>query len=443
MKKLFAILWICLLCAGLLIYSFLDRPCAPCTPEVPASEAASSEPSDAWVSSEPSDASVPSASLEPTEPSEVTEPSEEATSPSEPEASETQPSESQPSETQPSEPEISEPTEPGLVQIRLQVSDPAAWQPLAGVYPELGLELIISDEAPTLMLFDTAQEVRAASDTLLDLTNTAAYAQLIDWDLAAKAGGKVCGLPMEMDCFGLICNNGFMATLGATTGDITDFTKLAQVAANITNKGVPAFATMDMEALARMIGSIPADSRVFLDLYLQNNGSHANAASDTGLQEMLDQQAVFCLGYASDLAELNSLGEHQLGILPIYLGGENDANSSLCVTPGSYLCVSAAATEQEQQAAVAFLNALVVAGADGLVPVDTLGISAPYRQATYTANDFEQLLRSDLLAGKGCIPCRDLSVVPAGLTEALLSYAAAPTDENWTAIQNCLDAANG
>lgn len=424
MKKLIALICVLVLAVGLLTYNLLDQPCCqatPAEPSVPTEPSAPSQPE-----SLPTEPTVSEPSEEPsTEPS--TEPSEEPSTEPSTEPSEepsTEPS-TEPPTTAPSEPE------PALTQIRIQASNPARWRALEGKYPSLGIEVIITDENPTLILVDRMGQVSVLRNQLADLSGTAAYAQLINWNLAASIDGQVLGLPLEMDCFGLICNNSLMASLGATTGDITGFASLAQVAKNIHAQGVSAFATMDAETIAQIMLMIPGDIHNFLDLYLQTVSTAPILAGEDGLQQILSGKAVFTLGHASDLTGLSDAQKDNLGFLPLYLGGENESNTSLCVTGSSYACVSALATDAEQQAAMAFLDYLVTAQPDAAVPADTLKISAPYRQAVFTSNPFEVLLRADLLAGKQCLACLEVSEVPQPLLLALQTYIQNPTEENW------------
>lgn len=406
MKKLIALICVLVFCAGLLTYNLLDRPGSTPAPTEPSAETTA-----------PTGPSIPS------QPS--TEPSVEPTAPST--APSTEPS-TEPPVTQPSEPV------PALIPVRIQVSDPARWQTLAGQYPDLGLEVILTDETPALILVESMGQVSVLRNQLADLTGTTAYSQLINLELAAEIDNKILGLPLEMDCFGLICNNSLMASLGATLSDITGITSLAQVAQNIFAQGVSAFATMDAATIAQVMLMIPGDFHDFLNIYLQTTATQPALAGTEGLQQILSGNAVFTLGHASDLANLTDEQKHQLGFLPLYLGGENESSTSLCVTGSSYACVSSLVSTQEQQAAMDFLNYLVTAQPGGTVPVDTLQLSAPYRQATFTANAFEALLRADLLAGKRCLACLERAEIPEPLILALQTYLQTPTEENWQAI---------
>ena len=400
MKKLLALFCVLSFFAGLLTFNMLDQAC--CNPGNPAPESTPTwtEPSDFSQPTQPSESSEPSISIPDTP---VTKPS----APSEP--------------------------RPSLTQVRLQVSQPDRWLALEGTYPALGIEVIITNEQPTMAILDQTGAVLSQNQLWIDLSGTTAYAQLIDWDLAAKYDGQCLGLPLEMECFGLICNNPLMASLGATTSDIWDFASLSQVAGNLTSQGVPAFAPMKSEDLCRIMMMIPEYFRGFLDLYLTNTNL-SSSEEVSGLNAIMNQNAVLCVTSGSDLAQLNSNQMHQLGFLPLYLGGENVSNTSVCVTGSSFACIRADASIEEQQAAIALLNYLVTARDDGTVPTDQLQIGAPYRQASFSADPFQQLLRADLLTGKNCVNCPCVSEIPVTLIQALETYIQEPTDENWNAI---------
>ena len=104
-----------------------------------------------------------------------------------------------------------------------------------------------------------------------------------------------------------------------------------------------------------------------------------------------------------------------------------------------YWCVRADATQEEIDGALAFLNFLVSPRTDGTVPVDELGILAPYRQAAYTQNAMERRFRSDIAQGKTLNVCGALKKAPDGFSWALRTYAAHPTDENWSAVEQLLN----
>lgn len=408
MKRTIALIWIGVLCLALLLYSFLSSPRDE--PEVPTA---------------------------PTGQTETTTPTE----------SETQDQSRSETETHariPTEPEVK------TAQVRILNQDAglqAAWEKIAAEYTKstgVTVTVISADDTdkaqPTLFTLSGEEELAQWQDQCLDLSGSAAYAQLASMDLVLRTDEKVCGIAQDVDGFGLIYNSSLLARAGYTRADINSIDSLKAVAqlitANSKELGFSAFTHPALKAsVARRLSSVPGNVREFWNLYITNvSGNAGNASAANSLQELLDGKAVFYIAGIRDYGKLASLGDHQLGILPLYIGRENEENQGLCVAATGYWCVRNDAPEEDIQATLDFLSYLVQPDEDGKVPVDALGLLAPYRQATSANNVLEAALRSDLATGKKCLICKSVSSTPKGLADALAAYAAAPTDENWNEV---------
>jgi raffinose/stachyose/melibiose transport system substrate-binding protein len=106
------------------------------------------------------------------------------------------------------------------------------------------------------------------------------------------------------------------------------------------------------------------------------------------------------------MERVGSSGELQLDMLPPSTGNTGEETQGVHCFIKHYWCVREDATEEEIQAALAFLNFLVSPRTDGTVPVDDLALLAPYRQAVYARNSVQQRLRNDIAQGKKCIICK-------------------------------------
>lgn len=357
-------------------------------------------------------------------------------------------------ETEPVITEPSTPTEPLTGEVRILNNDPQrqeAWEALAAEYTkQTGISVTVltgTDEAqPTLFTVSGAEELAQVQAQCLDLSGSEALTQLASWDLTLTVDGKLCGIAAEIEAFGLIYNSSLLGHV-ATQGEITDLATLTIVAQTITaDSGLKfaAFACPDLEGdFAARLASTGADFRSFWDLYAANAACAPSTLTETrganSLNELLEGKAVFYLGGTSDYDEIAGLGDHKLGIMPLYLGGENEQRQGLCVTGSRYWCVRADASELDIQATLDFLEYLVHPREDGTVPVDDLQLLAPYRQATYAANPLERTLRTDLAAGKEYVVCPKCDTAPEGLADALAAYAADPMDDNWAAITAILE----
>ena len=354
-------------------------------------------------------------------------------------------------ETEPTVTEPITPTEPLTGEVRILNKDPdlqTAWESVAADYTSrTGVPVTVltaADEAqPTLFTVSGEEELAAVQEQCVDLSGTAAYAQLASWDLALTADDKVCGIAAEIEAFGLVCNATLLAKAGYTQTDIASFEDLKAptelITANSEDWGFSAFAKVDpTQNFPLQLASLTEDPRAFFDLFINNAtcppAEIAGVSEADAMDDFINGKAVFYLARTGDHDQLAALGSENLSILPVYLGGGAEERQSLCAAATSYWCVCGDASEQDVQATLDFLNDLVQPRPDGSVPVDDLGLLAPYRQATGASNILEITLRMELSAGKELMICKKVSQIPEGLDEALITYAADPSDENWAAV---------
>ena len=347
MKKLLALAWILLLCAGLLIYSFLDRK------------------------------------------SEIPPPVEAQTVMATPD---------EPAETRMATPD--EPVEPRkLLFLNDHPVLQLIYDQLSEEFFELtGIQVItvssesnLEGQAPVLFSVSDA----APQWPCLDLSDTLACANLACDCFTLKDGDRVLGIASEAEPFGLIFNTALLARVGYTAVDMDSFNDLKTAASYITQNqntlGFGAFAPAE----AALMAAVPGDMAQLWDLY------QANLAAG----DLLSGNAVFGLGTLSDMEKLSASGELQLEMLPLYTGVTGEEAQGVHCFVNRYWCVREDASAEEIQGALAFLNFLVSPRTDGTVPVDDLALLAPYRQAVYARNSVQQRFREDIALGKECIVC--------------------------------------
>lgn len=379
MRKLIALLAVCALCAGLLIYNLYTSPSR--------------------------------SSVEPIDTAEATKDTQPGVTP---------------------EPQVP-------AQVRIRNTDPAlanAWKQLGRKYSELtGVDVVVFDGQDTQIptLFTVADSSEISPEECVDLSTTAAFSQLADMELAIKLEGKYCALAMEIDCFGLIFNENLLAEM-VTQEEIRDINGFSALVSNIAAKGYAPFAGRDLsDGVATRLASIPGDFRTLARLWAQNSGEQTDASP---MDRFLSGEAVFYLGSTGEYDTLMAGGVDAMGILPIFLdpGEGSYVRQTLCISAKRYWCINASASEADVAATLDFLSWLVMPMEDGSVPVDTLELLAPYRQAKFYANPLENTLRLDLAAGKSPVVCKNLTAPPAGFTAALTAYVQDPTDENWAQV---------
>ena len=348
MKKLLALAWILLLCAGRLIYSFADRK-----PEIPA--AADVQPVMA-TADEPAETRMATPD-EPVEPLQI----------------------------------LFLNDHPVLQLIYDQLSE--EFFALTGIrVVTVSSESHLEDQAPVLFSVSDVP----AQWPCLDLSDTVACANLACDCFTLKDGDRVLGIASEAEPFGLIFNTALLARVGYTAVDMDSFSDLKTAAAYITQNqdtlGFGAFAPAEAELMA----AVPGDTTQLWELY------QANPAPG----DLLSGSAVFGLGTLSDMERLSAGGELQLEMLPLYTGVTGEEAQGVHCFVNRYWCVREDASEEEIQGALAFLSFLVSPRTDGTVPVDDLALLAPYRQALYARNSVQQRFRSDIAQGKECIVCK-------------------------------------
>ena len=286
----------------------------------------------------------------------------------------------------------------------------------------------LAEEMP--VLFSVSSKEQLNQWDCLDLSDTLACANLAHPGFTLMQEDRIVGIASEAETFGLIFNPALLAQTGYTAGDIDSFADLKAVAEYITahqqQLGFGAFAAPDTgNRFADLLSNLPVDIRPLWDLY-----SRHQTSTDTW---------VFKMGTLADMRYMSAGGSVQLEMLPLYTGATGEESQGLYCFGTHYWCVRADATQEEIDGALAFLNFLVSPRADGTVPVDDLGILAPYRQAVYTQNTMEQRFRNDIAQGKTLTVCGAMPKAPDGLPWALRAYAADPTDAKWLAVQQLLD----
>jgi hypothetical protein len=382
MKKLFALLWICALCVGLLLYNLVCYECKK--PSVEEHSAASTQTGNS------------------------------------------------------TNPELTRPK----AQVRIRIADAedrAAWEQIAADYQAAtDLEVVLLDDTdqrqPTLFLVDDPESVDPA--LYQDLSGTVACAQLADMGLTLRAEEKVYGIAADVECFGLIYNESLLAQV-ATPDEVVDIASFSTLVQNLALKGYTVFAGRGLnDGVAVRLASMPGKIRSLAGLWVEYA---SKASEESALERFLSGESVFYLGSTDEYDAITAAGIDRLGILPVFQDVHEDVSvqQSLCVSAKSYWCVGGDA--QEAAAATAFLDYLLTSTDDGQIPADALKMLAPYRQAAYCANPLEEVLRRDVAAGKSLLVCETVEQAPDGFVDALTAYAENPTDENWQKVEDILN----
>lgn len=297
----------------------------------------------------------------------------------------------------------------------------------SGTYEQTLKSEMAKSEAPTLFQVNGPVGLASWKDYCYDLKDSAVYKDLSSDDFALIGDdGSVKGIAYVIETYGLIYNkkllNDYINMDGAvitSADDIKDFATLKKVADDIQAKkddlGIAgAFTSAGFDAssdwrfkthlanlplyyeyLADGITSTDAVKGTYLDnfkqifdLYITDSTCAPTLLSDKTGE---DSASEFALGEAvfyqngtwayNDIKD-NEVADEDLGMLPIFIGADKEANQGLCTGSENYWCVNSKASEANIQATLDFLQWVVEsdAGKNGLAK--EMGFVTPF--STFT-----------------------------------------------------------
>ncbi len=358
------------------------------------------------------------------------------------------------------------------------------WQALATAYTEeTGTEVTVvtaaggeyettlmaemgKSESPTLFQVNGPVGMANWKDYAYDLSGTDVYAELKSDDFALKDGDKVEAIAYVIETYGIIYNKALLETAGYTAEDIKSFDDLKMVAEDIQARagelGVNgAFTSAGMDAssdwrfkthLANLpiyyeyqadgIGSTDAIKGTYLenykmiwDLYINNSGTDPSQLSaktgDDSVAEFVNGEAVFYQNGTWAYNDVSSLGDENLGMLPIYIGAEGEENQGLCTGSENYWVVNSQAAEEDIQATLDFLAWVVTSDTGKASLSQDMGFVCPFNGFTGEYLPTNPLITAadEYLANGATSVSWNFPTMPSeewknGLGTALTSYAA-------------------
>ena len=354
----------------------------------------------------------------------------------------------------------------------------------SGTYEQTLKSEMAKSEAPTLFQVNGPVGLASWKDYCYDLKDSAVYKDLSSDDFALIGDdGSVKGIAYVIETYGLIYNkkllNDYINMDGAvitSADDIKDFATLKKVADDIQAKkddlGIAgAFTSAGFDAssdwrfkthlanlplyyeyLADGITSTDAVKGTYLDnfkqifdLYITDSTCAPTLLSGKTGE---DSASEFALGEAvfyqngtwayNDIKD-NEVADEDLGMLPIFIGADKEANQGLCTGSENYWCVNSKASEANIQATLDFLQWVVEsdAGKNGLAK--EMGFVTPF--STFTddylpANPL--VVAADEYVKKGTVSVTwNFTTMPSEewknqLGSAMLEYAQGTG--NWDAV---------
>ena len=385
------------------------------------------------------------------------------------------------------------PTGGSVYYLNFKPEADAAWQALAQEYTkETGVEVkvqtaasgqyettlmseIAKTEAPTLFQINGPVGLANWKDYCYDLTGSQIAGELSSQDFALMDGGKMPGIAYVIETYGIIYNKELLQKAGYTEADIKDFASLKKVAEDITARsgelGFSAFTSAGMDGssdwrfkthLANLpiyyefeadkIGDTDAIKGTYLDNYRQiwdlyiNNATCAPTmlsakTGDDAVAEFVTEQAVFYQNGTWAYGDVSDLGDDNLGMLPIYIGAESEANQGLCTGTENYWCVNAKADPADIQATLDFMYWCVTSdtGLKYMCSGDQMGFVIPFKKNLPSTNVLVNVANDYVAKGttsvKWCFPTMPSEEWKNKVGSALTAYAADQTDANWETVR--------
>ncbi len=357
----------------------------------------------------------------------------------------------------------------------------AAWQGLAKTYTDkTGVQVqvvtaaqgtyeqtltaeIDKSAAPTLFQISGEIALDAWEDYCLDLSETALYKELTSDDFALKRGNKVLGVAYVYEGYGIIVNKKLLQRAGYTVEDISNFDALKKVAEDITRRkeslGFSAFASsgLDSSSSWRFSGHLaniplffefketgitkqPAEIKGthlsafknIWDLYINNSTvspmTLTAVTGDQAVAEFKGEKAVFYQNGTWIYSDIKSIGDENIGFIPIY-SGIDDLNSGFAAGTENYWAVNKKADKQDIDATLDFLNWVVTSEEGTTALAEEMEFVSPFKKAKPVKNKLSNIMTDSLNSGKYSVGWAfnltpNTDVWRADLVSALSAYSA-------------------
>lgn len=355
----------------------------------------------------------------------------------------------------------------------------------AGTYEDTLSAEIVKSNPPTLFQVNGPMGLAGWKNYCYDLKDTALYDQLTNDDFALEDGDKVAGIAYAIESFGIIYNkrlldqyftledakvksldeiDGFdsfkmmvediqakketLGIKGAFTSAGMDSSSDWRFKGHLANLPIYyEYEERDINHTEAIKGSFLDGFRAIWDLYL-NNATVEPAAigaktGDDAKNEFNNGEAIFYQNgtWAWDADMEEKLGEANVGMLPIYIGAEDEKEQGLCTGSENYWCVNAKASEQDIKATLDFLGWVVTSEKGTNALAKEMGFVSPFKKAKQSENPLIQAAEDYLAAGH--VPVAwSFSTIPGekwkdGVGAALLAYAqGGRTDALWAEVKN-------
>ena len=329
-----------------------------------------------------------------------------------------------------------------------------------GTYEQTLLAEIDKDEAPTLFQVSGPVGLESWKDYCLDLSNTAVYRELVSDDFALKDGNKVYAVAYVYEGYGLITNTKLLKEAGYELTDINSFEKLKEVAESISKrKGELGFSAFTSSALSsasswrfsghlsnmplfyefkadnisgqpsKIKGTYLNNFKEIWDLYVNNSTIDPKTITSeqhNAAEEFTSGKAVFYQNGTWEYDNVKSIGNENLGFLPIYFGVD-DENQGICGGTENYWAVNSEAEDEDINATLKFLEWVVTSNKGTTALANKMGFVSPFKKAKAVNNKLAQIMSEYVDKGKYSVTWAfsltpNVDVLRNNLVDALAAY---------------------
>lgn len=383
--------------------------------------------------------------------------------------------------------------EGAVYYLNFKPEQDAQWQELARIYTEqTGIPVTVvtaasgnyettlmseieKSDPPTLFQVNGPVGLANWKDYCYDLADTELYRHLTSDAYALTDEDGVLGVAYVIETYGIIANKQLLEKAGYTAEEITSFDKLKEVADDIQARretlGVDgAFASAGMDGssdwrykthLANMPiyyeyqadgisatdairGDYLDNYKAIWDLYITDSTCDpallASKTADDARNEFLAGKAVFYQNGTWEWANLEAMGEENLTMLPIYIGVDGEENQGLCTGTENFWCVNSAASRDDIQATLDFLEWVITSDEGRKSMSQEMGFVTPFDTFTGEYESTNPLVQIDAAyTAEGKTPVTwAFSTIPSeewknGVGSALTAYAAGTG--SWDAVR--------
>ena len=191
---------------------------------------------------------------------------------------------------------------------------------------------------------------------------------------------------------------------------------------------------------AAIKGTYLDNYKMIWDLYINNSGTSprllGTKTGDDSVAEFVSGQAVFYQNGTWAYGDIKSLGDENLGMLPIYIGVQGEEKQGLCTGTENFWCVNKNASPENVQATLDFMYWCVTSNEGVKALCEDMGFVIPFKKNLPATNPLVNIANDYVANGftpvSWTFPTMPSEEWKNGVGSALTAYAAGTGD--WGAV---------